>query len=350
MRYYTAEEAAKKLKVSTGHVYELVKRGEIKKKEGLGRTIRIPSSELKNLNNARNHFTYNEDLVEVIETHLGKVRKVKDKDEFVVTDIVKILGTSGPEKITNLADSVNYRKIDVEAARKIGVRTSYRGALLINYQGIVDYTTRSLNAHNIDFKKLLNELKVTGYEQVEFKDEKETNQLINMFEGHKVEIITKNGQALFELYSTGMALGYENKRKNSTGKEYVSPYKTRIDKVVESAGITCVCQGVTQYLTEEMLYDFMLEAKTEKCKSFRKWVTNEVLPTIRKTGGYVDNSNKFVDNYFSNLSLEVKQAIKQELVNRNKELVNRKRQLIAEAQELKREYDINNKTIEQLNI
>lgn len=36
-----------------------------------------------------------------------------------------------------------------------------------------------------------------------------------------------------------------------------------------------------------MLYDFMLEARTEKCKAFRKWVTEEVIPQIRKTGGYI---------------------------------------------------------------
>lgn len=50
MKYYTAEEAAKKLKVSRGHVYELVKRGQLKKKEGMGKAVRIPSSELKNAN------------------------------------------------------------------------------------------------------------------------------------------------------------------------------------------------------------------------------------------------------------------------------------------------------------
>jgi prophage antirepressor-like protein len=109
-----------------------------------------------------------------------------------------------------------------------------------------------------------------------------------IFEGNEVEIILgENNEPLFELYSTGAALGYVNKRKNSTGKEYISPYKSRIDKTVKSAGITCVCQGVTQYLTEEQLYDFMLEARTEKCKSFRKWVTHEVLPQIRATGGFI---------------------------------------------------------------
>lgn len=346
MKYYTAEEAAKKLKVSTGHVYELVKRGEIKKKEGLGRTIRIPSSELKNTNNARNYFTYNEDLVEVIETHLGKVRKLKVKDEYVTSDLSKLLGLNDSYSILRRVDENTYRKIDAKESYEVGI-FSNNGITLINYKGIVEYSKRSRSRNIIDFDRLLNELKVTGYEQVEFREEKETNQLINMFEGHKVETITENEKVLFELYSTGKALGYARWNGKRTS---CTPQKERIDKVVKNADIEPVFHGGKPYLTEEMLYDFMLEAKTEKCKPFRKWVTNEVLPTIRKTGGYVDNSNKFVDNYFSNLSLEVKQAIKQELVNRNKELVNKKRQLVAEAQGLKREYDINNKTIEQLNI
>ena len=105
-----------------------------------------------------------------------------------------------------------------------------------------------------------------------------------MFEGMGVEIIlNEQGEPLFELYTTGMALGYV--RPNSTGKLY--PRKDRIDKTVESAEIsTCVHDG-HRYLTEEQLYDFMLEAKTEKCKPFKKWVTHEVLPSIRKHGGYI---------------------------------------------------------------
>ena len=105
-----------------------------------------------------------------------------------------------------------------------------------------------------------------------------------MFEGMGVQIIlNEQGEPLFELYTTGMALGYV--RPNSMGKLY--PRKDRIDKTVESAEIsTCVHDG-HRYLTEEQLYDFMLEAKTEKCKPFKKWVTHEVLPSIRKHGGYI---------------------------------------------------------------
>lgn len=117
-----------------------------------------------------------------------------------------------------------------------------------------------------------------------------------IFEGNEVEIIlNEKGEPLFEIYSTGMALGYINKRKNSVGKEYITPYKSRIDRVIESAEITCVCQGVTQYFTEEQLYDFMLEAHTDKCKKFKKWITHEVLPKIRKTGGYIPTNEDMTD-------------------------------------------------------
>lgn len=38
-------------------------------------------------------------------------------------------------------------------------------------------------------------------------------------------------------------------------------------------------------------------------------MTSEVLPTIRKTGGYVNNTAQFVDSYFGQLNLEQKRAL-----------------------------------------
>jgi prophage antirepressor-like protein len=110
------------------------------------------------------------------------------------------------------------------------------------------------------------------------------NELFN-FEGNNVEVIIgKNGEPLFEIYSTGMALGHV--KYNSIGKAY--PRKERIDKDIRNAEIKACVQAGHSYITEEQLYDFMLECKTEKCKPFRKWVTHEVLPEIRRTGGYID--------------------------------------------------------------
>lgn len=115
--------------------------------------------------------------------------------------------------------------------------------------------------------------------------------IIKQFEGAEVEFMTnENGDVLFELYSTGMALG---QMKISKGKIY--PRKERIEVNLKNADIKPVVHNGQQYLNEEMLYDFMLEARTDKCKSFRKWVTNEVLPSIRKYGAYIDNNEEVVD-------------------------------------------------------
>lgn len=103
-----------------------------------------------------------------------------------------------------------------------------------------------------------------------------------MFENCKVEIIQDdNGEPLFELYSTGAALGQVVSAK---GKLY--PNKKRIDQNVINADISMVLRNAKLYLTESQLYDLMLEVRTEKVKPFRKWVTQEVLPSIRKTGSY----------------------------------------------------------------
>ena len=42
----------------------------------------------------------------------------------------------------------------------------------------------------------------------------------------------------------------------------------------------------TLFVSEDGLYDVILESRKESAKRFRKWVTSEVLPSIRKTGSY----------------------------------------------------------------
>jgi anti-repressor protein len=47
-------------------------------------------------------------------------------------------------------------------------------------------------------------------------------------------------------------------------------------------------QQVT-FITESGLYDVIIRSESEKAKPFRKWVTSEVLPSIRKHGVYLTN-------------------------------------------------------------
>ena len=49
-------------------------------------------------------------------------------------------------------------------------------------------------------------------------------------------------------------------------------------------------QQLANFVTEDGLYDVILDSRKPEAKVFRKWVTSEVLPTIRKTGAYMTDS------------------------------------------------------------
>lgn len=87
-------------------------------------------------------------------------------------------------------------------------------------------------------------------------------------ESQVIMIVDAKGNILFELYSTGMALGYINRRKNSIGKEYVSPYKSRIDKNIKNTGITVFSRGVEKYIDLNGLRKFISISNTTNKSKF----------------------------------------------------------------------------------
>lgn len=119
------------------------------------------------------------------------------------------------------------------------------------------------------------------------------NEIIAKSEYKNVEIIIEDGEPLFELYSLGMALGYTTE---ANGKVY--PHKTRINKIRKNAEISGFVRGVQIFLTESEMYDFLLESKSDVGRAFRSWVVRDLLPQIRKTGGYVADGREqeFVNN------------------------------------------------------
>jgi len=46
-------------------------------------------------------------------------------------------------------------------------------------------------------------------------------------------------------------------------------------------------QQVTNFVNEDGLYDIILDSRKPEAKRFRKWITSDVLPTIRKHGAYM---------------------------------------------------------------
>ena len=73
---------------------------------------------------------------------------------------------------------------------------------------------------------------------------------------------------------------------------YINPEKAlRVhvddeDKGVNEMGTPGGTQKVT-FINESGLYSLVLASKLPQAKAFKRWVTSEVLPQIRKTGGYM---------------------------------------------------------------
>ena len=54
-------------------------------------------------------------------------------------------------------------------------------------------------------------------------------------------------------------------------------------------------------IPEGDVYRLIMKSKLPSAEKFESWVFDEVLPTIRKTGGYINNVDLMVNTYFSDI-------------------------------------------------
>ena len=64
------------------------------------------------------------------------------------------------------------------------------------------------------------------------------------------------------------------------------------------------------FINESGVYSLIFSSKLPTAKRFKHWVTSEILPKIRKTGGYVGDTDKFINNYLSDLPREYQELFK----------------------------------------
>lgn len=73
------------------------------------------------------------------------------------------------------------------------------------------------------------------------------------------------------------------------------------------------------FIDEGNFYKLVFGSKMDKAEEFQDWICDEVIPTIRKTGGFVEDTREeeFINNYFPSFSEEVKLAMVQDLRKQN---------------------------------
>lgn len=67
-------------------------------------------------------------------------------------------------------------------------------------------------------------------------------------------------------------------------------------------------QGKTNVINEYGLYSLVLASRKPEAKQFKRWVTHEVIPSIRKTGGYIATTADMSDEEIMSRALLVAQA------------------------------------------
>lgn len=108
---------------------------------------------------------------------------------------------------------------------------------------------------------------------------------------------------IFCLADVCKSLGLSAKGVNQRlPKEVISSYPLKTGGGIQHA----------LFVNEDGLYDVILDSRKPEAKAFRKWITSEVLPSIRKTGGYIASTATMTDEEIMARALVVAQnTIKQ---------------------------------------
>lgn len=135
-------------------------------------------------------------------------------------------------------------------------------------------------------------------------------QIFNNEDFGEVRTVVIEGRPWFVAKDITECLGYQN------GRDALYKHVDEEDKGVAKCDTLGGAQDLS-VINESGLYSLILSSKLPEARKFKHWVTSEVLPTIRKTGGY-----KLPQSFSEALQLAADQAERIEaLKKRNEELI-----------------------------
>ena len=105
------------------------------------------------------------------------------------------------------------------------------------------------------------------------------NQIFKSTEFGQIRTCTMNGEIYFVGKDVALALGYKNTK---------DALKRHVDEEDRKGSGIATPLGMQQaiVINESGLYSLILSSKIESARRFKRWITNEVLPAIRKKGRY----------------------------------------------------------------
>lgn len=134
---------------------------------------------------------------------------------------------------------------------------------------------------------------------------------VKIFESEEfgsVRTVEEDGKMLFCGSDVAKALGYT--RPNDAVNDHcridaTSKRRTIIDRLGR--------KQEALFIPEGDVYRLIAHSKLPAADQFERWIFDDVIPTIRKTGGYVNNDELFINTYFSDVSDDVKMVLRTSL-------------------------------------
>lgn len=128
-------------------------------------------------------------------------------------------------------------------------------------------------------------------------------QIFKHTEFGELEVVNVEGKPYFPATEVAKVLGYSNPQK--AVRDHCKEKGCMIRSVLTNGGTQ-----QKKYIDEGNLYRLITRSQLPEAEKFESWVFDEVLPIIRKTGGYVADEDLFVQTYLPQADEQTKTLFK----------------------------------------
>ena len=134
-------------------------------------------------------------------------------------------------------------------------------------------------------------------------------QIFNSEEFGEIRTITKDDEPMFCLADVCKALEISNvsQLKTRLKEDGVITNEVGVQTGIKADGTPAIQKVRMNFINESNLYKTIFQSRKESAERFTEWVTLEVLPSIRKNGGYIAGQENMTDDELMAKALMVAQ-------------------------------------------
>lgn len=125
----------------------------------------------------------------------------------------------------------------------------------------------------------------------------------------EIRVVEINGELWFVGRDIAKALGYKDPK--AAVRDLVDRSDKQLIQKGQYAPLANIPNRGLMFINESGLYSLVMSSKLPNAKAFKRWVTSEVLPSIRKTGMYIDPTAPIDPDLLIAIGQQMK-ALKQE--------------------------------------